>query len=539
MSVHSQFLNKLTKEERDALIKKLCEMQNGKCFICGEPIAPSIQSVNIDHICPLANKGKDDESNFAVTHESCNKSKNDADLRIARILFKLQKIRDNISEKGKVATLQDVLDQVDGSKYLFKYQKDNGKIKYSFSEAGDNTIYEVPVYKDNLSGEESCFIEVPLSYIYHDEKINPRGINNGIDKLIKEFYKTNPQLHLSLARIDEDGKIKIFDGQHKAVAQIMLGTTKLVLRLFLNPNIQRLTETNKNAGSVLKQVAFDKSIIRQLNNTLYQEKIDQYKAQKNLGEDDWSFSEQNLVDFFRGESSNIRKYVISNLKQLIVEDPENKLKDYINKGGRENELPISASSFDKTFLSLFINPKNILTTPMDFQEDEGTNPRFLERTQIVHLLNIIAEEIYINRYNPEVGSSRIEDRIIKGQDEEITEAHLIAYRMSREEIMNNWLTYLLFIIKQYFLTNGLYVEDSYFQYKFPEPLWANLKNAVINLRDLPLWINKSIASTIFSGKKPYGYWKTIFETGKEPGDNGVQVLAKPLNILELIVPKKD
>lgn len=539
MSVHSQFLNRLNKEEREALIQKLCEIQNQRCFICGEVIDPSVQSVNIDHICPLANKGKDDESNFAVTHESCNKSKNDADLRIARILFKLQKIRDNVSEKGKVATLQDVLDQVNGSKFLFKYQKEGNKLRYSFSETGDNSIYEVPIYKDNLSGEESCFIEVPLSYVYHDEKINPRGINNGIDKLIKEFYKTNPQLHLSLARIDEDKKIKIFDGQHKAVAQIMLGTTKLVLRLFLNPDIQRLTETNRNAGSTLKQVAFDKSIIRQLNDTLYREKIEQYRAQKGLDEDDLSFSEQNLVDFFRGESANIRKYIISNLKQSIVEDPENKLKEYINKGGRENELPISASSFDKTFLTLFINPKNILTTNMDYQEDEGTNPRFLERTQIVKLLNIISEEIYINKYNPEVGAWRIEDKIIKGQDEEITDSHLIAYRMSKEEIMYNWVNFLLLIIKQYFLNNGVYVNDNYFEHKFPEQLWVNLRNAIKNLHELPLWINKTIASTVFSGKKPYEYWKTIFESGKEPGSNGVQVLAKPLNILELIQTPKN
>ena len=431
MAVHSQFLDRLNKDERNSLISKLCEMQNNKCFICDEIIDPAIQNVNIDHICPLANRGKDDESNFAITHEICNKSKNDADLRIARILFKLQKIRESISEKGKVATLQDVLNQYGGSKYSFKYQKENNRLKYSFSEIGDNSIYEVPIYKDNLSGEESCFIEVPLSYIFHDEKINPRGINNGIDKLIKEFYKTNPQLHLSLARIAEDGKIKIFDGQHKGVAQIMLGTNKLVIRLFLNPNIQRLTETNRNAGSTLKQVAFDKSIIRQLNDTLYREKIEQYRMQKGLDDDDLSFSEQNLVDFFRGESANIRKYIISNLKQSIVEDPKNKLKEYINKGGRENELPISASSFDRTFLTLFINPKNILTTNMDYQEDEGTNPRFLERTQIVHLLNIIAEELYINKYNPEVGTWRIEDKIIKGQDEGVSDSHLIAYRMSK------------------------------------------------------------------------------------------------------------
>ena len=93
--------------------------------------------------------------------------------------------------------------------------------------------------------------------------------------------------------------------------------------------------------------------------------------------------------------------------------------------------------------------------------------------------------------------------IIKGQDEGISDSHLIAYRMSKEEILYNWINYLLLIIKQYFLNNGIYVNDNYFEYKFPEQLWVNLRNAIINLRQLPVWINKSISSTVFSGKKNY------------------------------------
>ena len=44
--------------------------------------------------------------------------------------------------------------------------------------------------------------------------------------------------------------------KHKAVAQILLGTKSLLLRIFISPDIDRLTETNTNAGSVLSQIAF-------------------------------------------------------------------------------------------------------------------------------------------------------------------------------------------------------------------------------------------------------------------------------------------
>ncbi|MDD2723489.1 MAG: hypothetical protein PHH59_05615 [Methylovulum sp.] len=49
---------------------------------------------------------------------------------------------------------------------------------------------------------------------------------------------------------------------------------------------------------------------------------------------------------------------------------------------------------------------------------------------------------------------------------------------------------------------------------------------------LPLWKDRAIANTTFSGKKNYDYWKTIFDTGKSL-DN-VPVLTKPLNYVEMI-----
>ena len=165
--------------------------------------------------------------------------------------------------------------------------------------------------------------------------------------MIKEFHKPNPQLHLSLARID-DGKIKIFDGQHKAVAQIMLGVRNVVVRLFIEPDVDRLVETNTIAGSKLKQIAFDKAIVRQLHDTLYAERLRKYQKDHFLDEDDFSFSEQNLANHFRGERGNVKLYIINSQKNAITRNPENKLQSYINFDGRGTSLPLSYSTFEKT-----------------------------------------------------------------------------------------------------------------------------------------------------------------------------------------------
>ena len=85
----SKYLANLTKEEYDNLTQKLLSIQSNVCYICQDLIDEKLHTTNIDHIVPLANKGKDAEDNFAVTHESCNKSKLDANLKIARILHSL------------------------------------------------------------------------------------------------------------------------------------------------------------------------------------------------------------------------------------------------------------------------------------------------------------------------------------------------------------------------------------------------------------------------------------------------------------------
>ena len=529
----SKYLSSLSKDDYSELTKKLWNIQNHQCFICEEGIDLDLNTTNIDHIVPLANKGKDAEVNFAVTHESCNKSKQDANLKIAKILQKLSKIQNLVHTKtSKSASLKDILKNYNGSKHEFKYKIENMELKYSFSDTGDNNTYQAQIYTDDLSKEQTCFLEVPLEYLFHDEIINPRGINNSIGKLIKEFDKKNPQLHLSLARI-EDGKLKIFDGQHKAVAQILLGTKKLVVRVFLEPNIDRLTETNTNAGSTLRQIAFDKSIMRQLNNTLYSERVKKYQIAHNLKEDNHSFSEQQLIDFFKGDGANIKKYIIDSIKHSITNAKDNKLKDYIDFDGKAKELPISYSAFDKTILSSFVSAKLVLKTAIDSKTDEGLNPRELEINQIVRVLSILAENIYMNKFLPEVGTARVEKKIIDKKDTDITDDHLIAYRISKEEILYNWLQYLKRVITTYFANTGKMVEEErIFQTPFDDQVWINIENFVKNLSQLPLWKDRSMASTIFSGKNNYDYWKEIFETGNSL--DGAVVLTSPLNFIEMI-----
>lgn len=528
----SKYLSGLSRDEYLALSKELADIQSRRCFICGKEIDLELQDTNIDHIVPLANRGSDSKTNFALTHASCNKSKQDANLEIARALHKLMDIQENVEKSEKrAASLKDLLVAEGGSRYEFRYRREGDELVYSFDKVGgDTTVHRARIFTDKLSGESTCFLNVPLEYLFHDEVINPRGINSSINMLVKEFYKGNPQLHLTLARIEE-GRIRVFDGQHKAAAQILLGSRTICLRLFIDPNVNKLTETNANAGSKLRQIAFDKSVMRQLNNTLYLERVKRYQEDHGLAADDYSFSEVQLCDYFKGE--NIKKYIIDALKSSITYSPDNRLKDFIDFEGKGKSLPLSHSTFDKVFLAQFVDAKTILATPINYRTGDGLNPRELEISQISRLMSIIADTIYIGKFNPETGMNRIEQRILDRRDTGISDDHLIAYRIGKEEIVHEWVPYILKVIKMYFLNQAIsYDENNLFQTRFPDQLWQNIERFIVNLAALPLWKDRSMSASHFSGKKNYEFWRRVLASGRTP--DGVQILLDGLNYIEMI-----
>lgn len=535
----SNYLSKQTGPERDELIKKLWDIQNGLCFITEEAIDLELHKdiLDIDHVVPSKLGGKDDPSNFALTFSFANRTKQASDLKLARILHRFKKIQDHLQEtEDRSPNLDDIIKTRNGSKHALKFRREQDNIVYSLGQAGSTDLIKAPIHKDKLSGLEYFFAVLPLAFVFHDDKINPRSIGSNISKLIDEFYYGNPQLHIQLGWIDiaetSESKVKIFDGQHKAAAQVMLGVEQLPIRIFINPDEDLIIRTNFRAGTVLRQVAFDKSVQRHLGNTLYIDRVERYQKEHNLESENLNFSERELTNYFKGESRELKRYILDSVRDAVTRNTENKLMEFVDLGGRAKEKPISYSSIEKTFYSFFIY-QDLLETPISLKLEEGTNPRSLEKAQITHLMNIIAEEIYIDRFDLDLGTYRIENKIQNNED--VPMEHVRAFRMAKEEVMYNWLKYLSQIVQSHFISQGHPVDEKkLFQYEFSETLWTNIRNYIKNLALLPLWTNNSLSSTVFGGKQNYQFWHTIFTTGSSP--QGVKVLAQPLNLLELQKP---
>ena len=381
-------------------------------------------------------------------------------------------------------------------------------------------------------------MNLPIEYLHHDEHINPRAIGKNLKKLIEEFHRKLPQLHITLGWIDTTAgnspRVQVFDGQHKAAAQILLGVGRLPVRVFINPNTDTLLTANTHAGTTLRQVAFDKSVQRNLGSSLLADRMQRYRRDRGKTDDDESFSERDLVNHFKGESREMKRYVIDWVRNSVTTQTDNKLRDYIDYGGRGTEMPLSYSAIEKTFYSLFISG-DLLTTPFNYRLEEGQNPRQLEIDQLVRLMNVVADQIFVGKFEHSIGTRRIEHNIQRGKD--IPEPHLRAYRMAKEEILHNWLRYVRQIVQSHFIMmRKPFDEKRLFQRPIPDACWGNMENFIDSLRRLPIWVNKDLSQTVFGGKQNNDFWQAIFERGRAP--NGVVVMPSGIDLMAMMTTRQ-
>jgi hypothetical protein len=229
----------------------------------------------------------------------------------------------------------------------------------------------------------------------------------------------------------------------------------------------------------------------------------------------------------------MERYIVDAQRDSITHDPRNQLLEFIEWAGKTADRPLSYTSVERSFFREFLY-KKALDTPIDEGLEQGTNPRQLEREQLVRLMSLFAEIFFVRQWDPELGGRQLESRLQKG--DAIPEVHLRAWRVAREEVIANLLRWVRLVIEQYFAFTGqMYQADRLLQRSLPDALWDRVRNFLETFSRLPCWVDRNLSITVFGTKQNLDFWEKVFHTGKAP--TGVQILAQPLDLNRMIQPR--
>jgi len=198
---------------------------------------------------------------------------------------------------------------------------------------------------------------------------------------IRDHLRGHPQLAPSIGRL-LNGRLKLFDGQHKIAAQALNNQSEVDVKVYVSPDdavrakklFDDLMITNLEAHSKLKQVPFYTSTLFDRLTVIYKEFLDDFISTK-LAE---SHTEENFLRFLTIEKhfpkSDAKNMLRSAIKNAALES--SLLNQYVAEASKDASFPITIDLLDKTIfpatLYLDSSPEKF-NSEKDYRNSESEN----------------------------------------------------------------------------------------------------------------------------------------------------------------------
>jgi hypothetical protein len=537
------FLNSLTPSDRDVLVRRLWDHQRGLCYISGEPIDLHVHEVDLDHIIARSRGGLDDESNIGLALAHHNRSKGVRDLELQRRIHRFYRdleARQNAAGRTELFTVGDVLQKTRGAGRDVSLQRaqDGTTIRVSWtSGGGEPRSLSLSLVVDGNADplvRQSCFGRFPPEVLHHSN-LNPRSIHD-LEPMIEEFYYQHPQMQPSLAYFEpasagaRTGRIMLFDGQHKAAAQLYNDNDALLCRLFVPTEgtepkqfgqfVEELRRTNFRAHTKLAQLHFAQFTEDKVGHTLYsddREGVLREAQARGIGSED--MSERKLYSALKEknpeEAGEFRDHHSSYLRYEALTSTDLELMKFVETvSARSRRYPISYDTL-KGFLDTFLY-RDLARDPIT----ETDAWRLTERGNVGRLLDILAEEALTGRFKLELGVYKLDEKL-EQNPQAVPVDHLRAYRLFRKSAMKVWAQTLRDAATQYLVIRNKYRVD----WHKDRPLWAEIardeweaiRRGVRAIVGHKVWAEtqKDLVGVLASTRQKD--WASILLEGKLPG----------------------
>ncbi len=376
---------------------RVIEQHGRECFATGHLI-PEDETPQFDHIRAFTSGGETEINNIAPMCAQHNRDKGQLPLFDFRVKISI----DEFFETGDRLTLG----------HLIRHLHTKGRIAgYGFSvsvkEHNDSVRIESPKitqdYQANIcpvTGWKYFYATLPIELIDSDDEsdqsigLQPRYLI--VDKLFGLFrhFQRHPVLQPSLGRITEN-RIRLFDGQHKAAAILLNGRTDLECKIYLEPDIRLLNDTNISAHDRFAQTRFFSSIMVLKLGTQFGSDFDTYKNTENgqiKSESGFLEHLRNKDNLTRGE---VNQRFRSFLYNSVLEDRENRLSALVSVGNRPtDEKPLTLYALSNSLFATFL-----WRDPVEDNMATDSYKRGIEVNNMVTLMNILYD-LALSQWNP-------------------------------------------------------------------------------------------------------------------------------------------
>lgn len=415
-----------TDEQKAAILR----IHGMRCFIDGHPI-DSEDDLEFDHIVPVAAGGATTIDNLAPVCRKHNRQKRTMSLSEYRDYLRLSAFFGD----GVPKYLDDVI--------LAKGHRLGQPFQYEIGQSADTvTVYfeNAPkifsLYTCPVTLWQYFYALIPIQYLKNDADLQPRALRQDSMWGLYRHFQRNTQLAPSICRLDGAGALLLFDGQHKAAAQIWAGRQAVECKIYIKPKAKSLKETNLEAHQSYRQMSFYSSELMKKYADICGEDWDEYAMLEGRK------SERGFVEFLvsvkKKSAAKARSEVEKAIHGRILNDPANKLNDFTSDKNRARRQPLTYYRIEKTIFRHLLSP---IPSNVEFESREDL--RSTEERNLIRLMSIIAEEGLIDRWNPELGDAmhqrterifsagaiRAWVRILRG----ILNAHLQLYLLGPEE----------------------------------------------------------------------------------------------------------
>ena len=368
---------------------RVLQIHGRRCFATGHEI-PEGDPIHFDHIKAFTQGGVSELDNIAPMCETHNKQKGVLPLGDFRVKLRLEEF----FSKGDSLTLKDLLcyfqDQGDIHSYGQHVVVHHHDDKVHIDTPSGKTTYTL--YRCPTTGWHYFYATLPVTLIDSDDDedqkigLQPRFLI--FDKVfgLYRHFQQHPVLQPSIGRVYQQ-RILLFDGQHKIAALLWNKRREFECKIYLDPNLRLLNETNIAAHDKFAQTRFYSSVMVLKLGTEFGTDFTEYK---NL-EDGAPKTEYGFMKYLESgpyqsltraeRNSRFRSWLYNS----ILQDEGNLAAKFVSTGNRSSdEKPLTIDMLSKSLFACFLH-----TEPIDDNMATDSYQRDKEVANNITLMNML------------------------------------------------------------------------------------------------------------------------------------------------------